>query len=310
MHRGTLLLHQLAFASALGPGEAGDPADPTSMNSSQPGGAEGPASAEPPPGGEVEASGREGPRAPAGAPVAATDAAPDGPEDPRFKRRGWTLRLGAGLGSCFRDICQEPQRGGGEKARLGFGSHLQFGYRPSPYVSLGGMMSFVFVPVDTSDGGPSAGVSVDRKARAFSIGGGAFADVHPLIRSRFDPFVGVGLGVMLNRATSEFSLSSTYYGYTYTSSYEIQASLTRGFFRIATGTDIFVTRRFALGPRFEALIPFAGRASYEITYAYSGGYYGYPYTADYSGPIDEVLGDAVDDTPIPWSAMLSGSLYF
>ena len=173
-------------------------------------------------------------------------------EDSPFVRKGFMVMGGPGFTTCVREACTE---GGWEDfplrmndvfreadLRLGPGAMFEFGGRPIEYVGITGGFSVSYNPVR---GLP------DRDLWSIWYQAGANVLLYPVAFSRFDPYVGVGLGFTQMWMHENDLFDGTY-------------RYNRGNFRLSTGVDIFATQRFQLGPRFEWNVPFAGESCLKI----------------------------------------------
>jgi hypothetical protein len=81
------------------------------------------------------------------------------------------------------------------------------------------------------------------------------ANAYPLAFSRFDPYVGFGLGFyqqwLYEDGPSPLDVDTTMW-------------TTRGNARFTVGIDVFATNHFALGPRFDFNLPFAGEQCSDV----------------------------------------------
>jgi hypothetical protein len=76
-------------------------------------------------------------------------------------------------------------------------------------------------------------------------------NAYPVAFGRLDPYVGIGLGFYQLWAHEEDDTGTN-------GEVDTTMHLDRGVFRVSAGLDVFVTNRFATGPRFDFNVPFAG----------------------------------------------------
>lgn len=139
--------------------------------------------------------------------------------------------------------------------KIGPGALFELGYRPIEQISFGvGVnVSTMKIDVDTDPG-----YSVD--ARALMVSPLGFFFVHPVKKSRLDPYAGVGVGWQMHRATFEYDFDTPDFEGEGGDSEETTFTLKRGTARLTAGLDIYVSEHVALGPRFDLFFGFGGEA--------------------------------------------------
>lgn len=167
---------------------------------------------------------------------------PPPPEPPAdeyvaFARRGLILRTSAGITHCAQDVCDSIPLGGLGRFDVGYRLGL---FTLMATVSGGG--GRLDIPDFENANGP---VTNARGGLTFLFAG-AVGLIHPISYGRFDPWLGVGFGY--SRVRQRIDADQT----------ELETTFSRGGVELGTGLDIYVARRVALGPRFDATLPFGG----------------------------------------------------
>ncbi len=166
--------------------------------------------------------------APIASPAGAAPPAP-APTGPAYDRQGFWFSLGAGAGSCGAPTCASVVAAG-----LGRG---ELGYR-WPHLALVASTGFGGALPAKEGGGQGA---PDGHLRIVDAGGGIYVFLLPT--SFVDPYLGVSLGY--SRVTEKLDGEISRFS--------------RGALRPSVGFDFLVSKRVALGPRFDMTIPFAGK---------------------------------------------------
>lgn len=161
---------------------------------------------------------------------------------PTYQRTGVQTLIALGTSSCFQTFCRPD--GLFDRADLLPGPLLgvELGYRPIPYLDILGGLTLSYQPVN--------GVGKHTYTAgwwAFNVG----VDAFPLKSSRLDPYAGLAL---------------TYYQAWFADGGDIDHTvmLSRGSARFGIGVDVFVTRRFSIGPRFAQHVAFRGRTCHWV----------------------------------------------
>lgn len=177
-------------------------------------------------------------------------------EDSPFRRTGIALGIAVGASGCsgnkdwcrgtnyfafnVADLSGNPVGVFATESRPGPSFMVEVGYRPVRLVEVVGFAQSAYRPqqVNVPDG------AVVDEVNAFDIGGGLAAMIRPLAYSRFDPFVGVGLGGALHRVrlrlTSDEDIERTY-----------EERISRLLVRASAGLNVYVIERLSVGPRFD-----------------------------------------------------------
>ncbi|MCX4242550.1 hypothetical protein [Paraliomyxa miuraensis] len=162
------------------------------------------------------------------------EVAPSAPSDvaspaDEFERRGFFITLGAGLTHCAQDFCSAIPMGG-----LG---RLELGYR---------LTRLALVATVTGGGGlTNDDDAAETSIRTLDAAAGLL--LLPVREGPVDPFIGASLGYARTvRVLDEASSTDRQYS-------------SRGALRLSGGILWHVTRRAALGPRFDVQMPFAGK---------------------------------------------------
>lgn len=228
--------------------------------------------------------------------VAALLGPPPGPETPpspeppaeeyvAFARRGLLVRTSAGVMHCAQDLCDSIPMGG--VGRLDVGYRLGLFTLMATVHGGGGRLD---IPDFENADEP---ITNARGGLTFLFAGVAGL-LHPVTYGRFDPWLGVGFGYsrIRQRLVADQATLETTFG--------------RGAVELGTGLDIYVARRVAFGPRFDATIPFGGSVCT---------------STDGIGECFNIV-DVVDsDTaaiarqrrrafPRPWSVTMNATIYF
>lgn len=170
------------------------------------------------------------------------------------KRKGVLVQGGLGVGGCGQDECEAIQRGGSKVAGW-FGGMV--GYR------FGRVAPVLVIQGGTARGATPTSLTIDEEKFAFrnasmnhsflQIGGGVL--LHLLQSSIFDPYIGMSLGYF----SSTTRLSAELVSDTQRLQTDVRSRTHRGSLGILLGINFRIGRRFYLGPRFDAVVPFAGQ---------------------------------------------------
>lgn len=169
-----------------------------------------------------------------------------------FDRKGFAVGGGVGLRTCFTDRCTATGDFiNSDIVRAGPGFRLAASYRFIPYVSVG-------LEVNLAAHGMRYRFEDTQSAFFFSWSAMPLIFVHPLAFSRWDPFVGLGVGIEqdINRTDFGESLDSV----------KVRTQTRRGVLRVALGLDIYVGKQLAVGPRVDIDRQFAGSFCVEQTH--------------------------------------------
>lgn len=164
------------------------------------------------------------------------------PED-EFNRHGFAMSVGAGLINCSADICATAPIGGVGRIEVGY----RFGV-----VSVLGGFGFGGASVEPKDFlGVNDSIDPSTKAKLRYLDAGAGLSVLPVRSGRFDPFLTALIGDSRVRFRSTAGDSE----YTF--------ELPRPAARVGAGFGIYVAGPFSIGPRFDIVLPFAGKVCEE-----------------------------------------------
>jgi hypothetical protein len=177
-------------------------------------------------------------------------------QDSPFRRKGFVLALAPGVSGCGGDgdWCNGehwfafgvPEASGeitgifARESRPGPSIVLEAGYRPVRLFEALIFLQSTYRPQQIN----VPAMSTVGKTMAFDVSAGLAGLLRPLGYSRFDPFVGFGVGVGHHRARATFTSQEGI-------ERDYAETLTRALFRTTLGLDIFIVERFALGPRFD-----------------------------------------------------------
>jgi hypothetical protein len=173
--------------------------------------------------------------------------------DSPFRREGFVLGVIAGVSGCDTgDFCngegfwsrtiEAMGEQGRHDQRPGPGPSFAFemGLRPIPYVEALAFGHFTYHPTRLRQ----PGFFPEGDPFTYSASGGLALMVRPLAFTRFDPFVGFGLGYHEYRSTVRYARSAGLEA-------RMDERLVRLLLRPSVGLDVFVARNVALGPRFD-----------------------------------------------------------
>lgn len=168
--------------------------------------------------------------------------------DPR--RKGVLIEGGIGFARCGQDECHSLKAA----AWFDFTGGYRFG-RFAPILHVAGGRG----PLDVRDVGTADGdVHLDTSTASLGflyIGAGTL--LHLVKRSRFDPYIGLTLGYFQSR--SRVSGNGTLEGdVPQPVRLDFTSSARRGALGVMLGLGFLLGERWTLGPRFEAIVPFAG----------------------------------------------------
>ncbi len=192
---------------------------------------------------------------------------------PPWNRRGPLLGVGFGAFGCGTEACQDYTVGA-----IGTG---QVGYRLgwiAPVFGMGAGISRLDLP-DELD-------VVRGTMRVFDLDAGLMA--FPIPRGRFDPYIGARIGYARSREVATVDGADARAMVTYS----------RGGARLTAGFGIYVSPLVSVGPRFDMVLPFAGRACVLVTGADVE-------PLDDCVPLSDVAPSIRKDLPRWWSAMVS-----
>lgn len=172
---------------------------------------------------------------------------------PESKRRGVLLQAGVGAGGCGQDQCEAL------KAVPWF--NLTGGYRFgrfAPILTLqGGLGPAKKAEILVSDG-ETFTISNAKDTRGFlHVGVGTL--LHLLTATPFDPYFGLTIGYLRTRLRSRGDLGVVEQPGV-VGEFDFNEKVHRGTLGIIVGMNFRVLQRFMVGPRFDILVPFAGKA--------------------------------------------------
>jgi hypothetical protein len=193
------------------------------------------------------------PEAPVQAPLVVDNLYKRRVADSPFRRLGFSLGVVAGASGCdtgdfckgegfwSRNVEQAGEQGRYDQ-RPGPGPSFVFemGLRPIPYVEALAFGHFTYHPTRVRQ----PGFFPEGDPFTYSASGGLAVLVRPLAFTRFDPFVGFGLGYHEYRSTIQYARSAGLEA-------RMDERLVRLLLRPSAGLDVFVARNVALGPRFD-----------------------------------------------------------
>lgn len=208
-----------------------------------------------------------------------------------FDRIGVLAAISTGIGSCPQLWCALiPAAGIGR---------FELGYRykwiaPVASLSIGG--SPIDLPV-SSTAAPNAPGDAEASLRFLDVGLGVQA--FPMTRTRFDPFFRLGLAYSRTLLTAS------------NDDVKYEMKLSRAAVVLGGGLSIYVARHFAVGPRFDVVLPFAGKLCEELD--------GEPVLEDRCPSVRDLV-DAANNTiderairkvlPTPWSFTVDARFVF
>jgi hypothetical protein len=149
-----------------------------------------------------------------------------------FSRSGGLIGASAGITNCSQSDCFDI-------AMAGLG-RLELGYR----------IGVAALVASGSVGGASLSAPAQYpglKGRALFVDIGGGIQISPVRKGRVDPFIGAKLGYTQMRWSLTNGIEDG------------KAWYSRGFVGFTTGLNFFVAKVVAIGPRFDYLIPFAGK---------------------------------------------------
>jgi len=130
---------------------------------------------------------------------------------------------------------------------------------------------------------------------------GVEANLHAVRRSRFDPYLGLGLGYMFLRVEERNANIGT-------SSGSVLNSLSRGYVGPTLGFDIYVARRVSLGPQLRVVVPFAGQLCTETDLREETT--GLRTQTEGCDSVADLDSEVRNDFAIPWSAQFAVTAVF
>lgn len=152
---------------------------------------------------------------------------------------------------CVTDLCRaRGEYEGGDRIGGGGGLRVLAGYRFIPYLAAA-------LDVGVAGQRVAAESSSTTRASVFSWNVAASVLVYPLAFSRFDPYVGIGVGY--NEDIQRTNVDEDAY------SERFRDRTRRGLVRASLGVDIYVKPRLSLGPRLDYERHFAGKLCFEST---------------------------------------------
>jgi hypothetical protein len=201
---------------------------------------------------------------PAGASAPAPAPAPEGAyqrrvADSPYQRVGVVAGGDFGLRACVTDSCRartDSDFANQDVIRPGASLRASVTYRFIPYLSAGAELEFALH-------GLKYRVEETDRAFLFTTDLVAILYGHPLAFSRWDPFVGFGIGYeedVVRKDLTVYDANGT------TFDAEVYDRTRRGVFRFALGLDVFVTERLTVGPRFNIDRQFSGKKCTETTW--------------------------------------------
>lgn len=171
--------------------------------------------------------------------------------DSVFHRTGFVLGVNVGVSGCDTgDFCRgrgfwarTPDGLGGDLSqRPGPGPSVSFelGLRPIPYVEALAFGHFGYHPthIEQPAGFPEG------EPFTFTASGGLAVNARPVAFTRFDPYIGLGIGYHVYRSDVSYTRASGF-------ELNAQEQLVRLLLRPTIGLDVFVARNVSIGPRFE-----------------------------------------------------------
>lgn len=168
---------------------------------------------------------------------------------PEPMRRGVLVQGGLGVARCGQDECA-PLKAAGWFGVLG---GYRFG-RVAPVLVVQGGVGAPASPTSTKIDGETYVFSNTVSTQDFvHVAGGVL--LHLLQRTMFDPYVGLTVGYF--SSSTRFSARIT--GPAGSGQTDVRSRTHRGSIGVILGLNFRLGRRFFLGPRFDAVVPFAGR---------------------------------------------------
>lgn len=222
--------------------------EPTTPDPTPPAAATAPAPA------PVPASAKDPATPPAATPPAATQ---DRVAASPYDRNGLVVGADLGIRACFTDSCRAraPDFVNHDVVRGGVSLRASLTYRFIAYVSAG-------VELELGGHGLKYREEGTERARLISWSIVPMLYGHPLAFSRWDPFVGLGLGYTQDGVRKSGSFSTTT-----GANFDLATRdrTRRGVFRFAFGLDVYLDSRLSIGPRISVDRQFAGRRCLEAT---------------------------------------------
>jgi hypothetical protein len=171
-----------------------------------------------------------------------------------FSRRGFLVALSLAITSCAQtdERSHTAATTNCDENVIGPLGRIELGYRAARYVAPFVSASYSYNGKDVP--GNTSGLDADSSWRVFDVGAGLF--VYPVTKGRVDPYAGAMLGY--TRQHELFRVGDA----------QTKEILKRGLVRLTAGWNIYFVRRFAVGPRFDIDLPFAGVACIESNVPY------------------------------------------
>jgi hypothetical protein len=164
-----------------------------------------------------------------------------GKEPMPVMRTGRVISLGIGMHSCGQFFCKDTSKFNGGTIMVGPLLSMDFGLRPHDFFDVTAGFSFGYSPIKDARSGDFA---------QGWYGLQAIARFFPVRKSRFDPYVGMGMGFFQFWSWSQIGKTDRTY------------SFSRANMILTAGLDFFATTTFSVGPRVAYNLTFAGRYCY------------------------------------------------
>jgi hypothetical protein len=167
----------------------------------------------------------------------------------KFSRRGFLIALSLAITNCSQNDERSHTAASTncDENVIGPLGRIELGYRVARYVAPFVSASYSYNGKEVP--GTTSGLDAKSSWRVFDVGGGLL--LFPVTKGRFDPYAGAMLGYTRQNELIEIGDERT------------KQILKRGLVRLTTGWNIYFVRRFAVGPRFDIDLPFAGVACIE-----------------------------------------------
>jgi len=171
-----------------------------------------------------------------------------------FSRRGLLVALSLAITNCSQtgERSHTAATTNCDENVIGPLGRIELGYRAASYVAPFVSASYSHNGKDVP--GNTSGLDAESSWRVFDVGGGLF--LFPVTSGRVDPYAGAMLGYTRQHELIEIGDAQT------------KEILKRGLVRLTAGWNIYFVHRFAVGPRFDIDLPFAGVACIESNVPY------------------------------------------